>query len=41
MMTSTYGWRGKILKIDLSDLRINELDTTDYADCGIMYLILL
>ena len=31
-MTSTYGWCGKIPKIDLSDLRITELDTMDYAD---------
>ena len=32
MMTSTYGWCGKILKIDLSDLRITEPDIMDYAD---------
>jgi aldehyde:ferredoxin oxidoreductase len=32
MTTSTYGWCGKILKIDLSDLRISELETMDYAD---------
>jgi aldehyde:ferredoxin oxidoreductase len=32
MTTSTYGWCGKILKIDLSDLRITELDTMNYAD---------
>lgn len=31
MMTSTYGWCEKILKIDLSDLRITELDIMDYA----------
>jgi aldehyde:ferredoxin oxidoreductase len=31
MMTSIYGWCGKILKIDLSELRISELKTMDYA----------
>ena len=32
MTTSTYGWCGKILTIDLSELRISELETMDYAD---------
>ncbi|MFO7555021.1 MAG: aldehyde ferredoxin oxidoreductase N-terminal domain-containing protein [Desulfobacterales bacterium] len=32
MTTNTYGWCGKILKIDLSELRISELDTMDYAE---------
>jgi aldehyde:ferredoxin oxidoreductase len=32
MTTSIYGWCGKILKIDLSDLSITELKTMDYAD---------
>jgi aldehyde:ferredoxin oxidoreductase len=32
MTTSIYGWCGKILKIDLSELRISELKTMDYAD---------
>jgi aldehyde:ferredoxin oxidoreductase len=32
MIANIYGWCGKILKIDLSDLRINELQTMDYAD---------
>jgi aldehyde:ferredoxin oxidoreductase len=32
MTTSIYGWCGKILKIDLSELRISELNTMDYAD---------
>jgi aldehyde:ferredoxin oxidoreductase len=32
MTASTYGWCGKILKIDLSELRISELETMDYAD---------
>ena len=32
MTTRTYGWCGKILKIDLSELRISELKTMDYAD---------
>ncbi len=32
MTANLYGWCGKILKIDLSDLRITELQTMDYAD---------
>ena len=32
MTTNIYGWCGKILKVDLSDLRITELETMDYAD---------
>ena len=32
MSTDIYGWCGKILKVDLSDLRITELQTMDYAD---------
>ena len=32
MTTSIYGWCGKILKIDLSESRISELKTMDYAD---------
>jgi len=32
MTTSTYGWCGKILTIDLSKPRISELETMDYAD---------
>ena len=32
MTTNIYGWCGKILKIDLSDLRATELNTMDYAD---------
>jgi aldehyde:ferredoxin oxidoreductase len=32
MATSIYGWCGKILKIDLSESRISELKTMDYAD---------
>jgi aldehyde:ferredoxin oxidoreductase len=32
MDTDIYGWCGKILKIDLSDSRITELRTMDYAD---------
>ena len=32
MATSIYGWCGKILKIDLSESRITELNTMDYAD---------
>ena len=31
MTTSSYGWCGKILKIDLSDSRITVLQTMDYA----------
>ncbi len=32
MTTYIYGWCGKILKIDLSDFRITELETMDYAE---------
>ena len=32
MTTSIYGYCGKILQIDLSELRIGELQTMDYAD---------
>ena len=32
MTTNIYGWCGKILNIDLSDLRATELNTMDYAD---------
>lgn len=32
MAANIYGWCGKILKVDLSDLRITELETMDYAD---------
>ena len=32
MTTSIYGWCGKILKIDLSESRISEMNTMDYAD---------
>ncbi|UCG12013.1 MAG: hypothetical protein JSU72_16075 [Deltaproteobacteria bacterium] len=32
MTASIYGWCGKILKIDLSELRVTELNTMDYAD---------
>jgi aldehyde:ferredoxin oxidoreductase len=32
MTTSIYGWCGKILKIDLSESRISELKTMDYAN---------
>ena len=31
-MKKIYGWCGKILKVDLSQDRITELDTMDYAD---------
>ena len=31
MATSSYGWCGKILKIDLSNSRITVLQTMDYA----------
>ena len=30
--TNMFGWCGKILKIDLSDLKVFELQTLDYAD---------
>lgn len=32
MSSGPFGWCGKILKVDLSDSRISELDTLDYAD---------
>ncbi len=32
MTTQIYGWCGKILKVDLTDSRISELNTRDYAD---------
>jgi aldehyde:ferredoxin oxidoreductase len=32
MSSEPFGWCGKILKVDLSDPRITELDTMDYAD---------
>lgn len=32
MTSKIFGWRGKILKVDLSTSRITELDTMDYAD---------
>jgi aldehyde:ferredoxin oxidoreductase len=32
MTANMYGWCGKILKVDLSDMRISELKTMDYAD---------
>ena len=32
MASGIYGWCGKILKIDLSESRISELKTMDYAD---------
>jgi aldehyde:ferredoxin oxidoreductase len=32
IMKKIYGWCGKILKVDLSQDRITELDTMDYAD---------
>ena len=32
MVTNTYGWCGKILKVDLSDRRITELETMNYAE---------
>ena len=32
MTTSIYGWCGKILKIDLSESRVSEMNTMDYAD---------
>ncbi len=31
MATEIYGWCGKILNVDLSSMRVNELDTMDYA----------
>ena len=32
MTSEIYGWCGKILKVDLSISKINELNTRDYAD---------
>ncbi|MBW2238199.1 MAG: hypothetical protein JRF39_03965 [Deltaproteobacteria bacterium] len=32
MNADLFGWCGKILKIDLSNQRISELETMDYAD---------
>ena len=32
MSSKPFGWCGKILKVDLSDSRITELDTMDYAE---------
>ena len=32
MTADIYGWCGRILKVDLSELRISELKTMDYAD---------
>jgi aldehyde:ferredoxin oxidoreductase len=32
MVTNTNGWCGKILKVDLSDRRITELETMNYAE---------
>ena len=32
MATEIYGWCGKILNVDLSNMRVSELDTMDYAD---------
>ena len=32
MTTNIYGWCGKILKVDLTDSRISELQTLTYAD---------
>ncbi|MCJ7538216.1 MAG: aldehyde ferredoxin oxidoreductase, partial [Desulfobacterales bacterium] len=32
MTANMYGWCGKILKVDLSHLRISELKTMNYAD---------
>jgi len=32
MTADIYGWCGKILKVDLSELRVSELKTMDYAD---------
>ena len=32
MATNRYGWCGKILRVDLSELKSTELNTVDYAD---------
>jgi len=32
MANEIYGWCGKILNVDLSNMRVTELDTMDYAD---------
>ena len=32
MTNNIFGWCGKILKVDLSNSRITELETMDYAD---------
>ena len=32
MTQNVYGWCGKILKVDLTDSKISELETMDYAD---------
>ena len=32
MATEIYGWCGKILRVDLSNSRVTELETMDYAD---------
>ena len=32
MIQNIYGWYGKILKVDLTDSRIFELQTMNYAD---------
>lgn len=32
MTASIYGWCGRILKVDLTDSEISELDTMNYAD---------
>ncbi|MGB2798502.1 MAG: aldehyde ferredoxin oxidoreductase N-terminal domain-containing protein [Dehalococcoidia bacterium] len=32
MFSNIYGWAGKILKVDLSNFRITEMDTMQYAD---------
>ena len=32
MTDSPYGYAGKILRVDLSEHRISEIDTLDYAD---------
>jgi hypothetical protein len=31
-MTAEFGYAGKILKVDLSSLRISDIPTSDYAD---------
>ena len=32
MFSKIYGWSGKILKVDLGNFRITEMDTMQYAD---------